>query len=199
MNIDPDSDNSYLVSPQKIKDALVAFKNFFSGDDSKEVLSVVSAVSSTAKGVKLVVDVRNWHIARKIKSFVETLETQHLNTQNFHRLIAKYGQEKVYSNVILSLDSLRSEKHAEAYAFLFAALLNEKIDWKRFKELQDILEKIDPSALDEDFNGKEPSYKLVTVGLAYVMTVMNGVKLVPNGKLYNDFEQYIVLPSKKDS
>lgn len=184
----------YLVSEEKIKESIQAFGDFLTHGDAKEVLSAVGEVSAVTRGIKLVVDVRNWHMARKIRKFVENLEVRNVGREQFEQLEQEYGKEKVLENVILSLDAMRSEKQAAAFAHLFEALLKGELDWKRFCELRNILEKIDPEALDEDFNEGQPTHRLVSVGLAYLQTVMNGVKVLPNGYLYNDFEKFVVIP-----
>src|SRR5690606_23520760 len=143
---------------------------------------------------KLVVDIRNWHIAKKIEKFTRAIQGQGFSKEQFKKLTDTYGKDRVQENVIISLDAMRSEKQAHAFSYLFAALLREDISWDRFSELQNILEKLDPVALDTDFSDKDPSYRLVSVGLAYVRTVYDGVKTSPNGSLYNDFKQYIIIP-----
>ena len=67
-------DNLYLVSEKKIKESIVALGGFISSGDAKDVLAIVGDVSTAAKGIKLVVNIRNWHIARKIKKFTEKEE-----------------------------------------------------------------------------------------------------------------------------
>lgn len=193
-----DLDNAYMVSQEKVKELINAFKDTLSTGEAKEVLAIAGEVSTVTKAAKVVVDVKNWHMTRKIRKFALSLEAQHLDKEQFNALIGQYGEENVYRNIILSLDVMRSEKQASAFACLFAALLKEDLEWKRFSELQNILEKLDPSALDEDFCGKKPSHKLVTVGLAYVTTIYNGVDVRTNGKLYNDFENYIVKPYRAE-
>lgn len=201
MNLSDDDRNTYLVSQDKLGEGLAIFRNYLSGEDAQEILTIISDATKVIKGVKLVIDLKNWHIAKKIKKFVEGIESQEVSREEFRKLVDKYGQDKTFSNVLLSLESMRSEKQASAFAYLFVALIRGDLGWERFDELQNILERMDPSALDGDFNGsKEPSHKLVAVGLAYPLTVMDGgVKVLPNGKLYDDFEKYIVTPYREQS
>ncbi len=196
-NFGDDTKSLYLASEEKIKEGFSALGDFLASGEAKEVLKIVGDVSKVASGVKLVVNIRNWHIAKKIARFVEGLARQPLEQEQFQKLEKKYGKDKVLKEVILSLDSMRDEKQASAFAYLFAALLRGDLDWKRFNELRNILEKIDPLALDDDFDGKEPTYRLVTVGLAYIQTVFDDVRVLPNGHLYNDFEKFIAIPYKE--
>lgn len=164
-------------------------KEFLSSDISKVVGDL--PVISTAKGViTMVYNVRNWRIARNVSYFVHGLQSDAVDQEEYDKLVRKYGRNKVLENVLLSLEMMRSEKQALAFSCLFDALVKGDLSWQRYSELQNILEKIDPSALDEDLSG-EPSYKFVTVGLAYVQTVYDGTKAVPNGKLFNDYKQYV--------
>ncbi len=169
------------------------FANNFLNGDLAQVAGDMPIIS-TAKGViSTVYNIRNWRIARNVNYFVHALQLGKAGQQDYDELVNKYGREKILENVLLSLETMRSQDQAVALSCLFDALVKGAIDWQYYSELQNILEKIDPSALNED-PSDEPSYKLVTVGLAYIQTVYDGVKVLPNGKLYNDYRQYILEP-----
>lgn len=167
---------------------------------NSEVANIVGEfpVTSTAKGIAAgVYGIANWRISRNIQYFLEGLKSGEATQEDYERLSEKYGREKLLENALLSLESMRSERQALAFSFLFDAFAKGELEWKRYCELQNILEKIDPLALDNDFNnGKEPTYRLITVGLAYIQTVLDGVRVVPNGKLYNDFKKFVIVPYK---
>jgi hypothetical protein len=163
---------------------------------NSEISKVVSdfPVLSTVNGiVAMVYNIRNWRISRNISYFVQGLQTGEAGQEDYNRLVLKYGRNRMLENVLLSLEMMRSEKQAIAFSCLFNALVRGDLDWQRYSELQNILEKIDPSALDEELMGS-PSYKFVTVGLAYVQTTYDGTKAVPNGRLFNDYKQYVAEP-----
>lgn len=167
-------------------------KEFLASDISK-VVGDLPVISTTKGVIAMVYNVRNWRIARNIGYFVQGLQSGAIDQEEYDKLVRKYGRNKILENVLLSLEMMRSEKQAIAFSCLFSALLRGGLDWQRYSELQNILENINPSALDEDLSG-QPSYKFVTVGLAYVQTVYEGTKAVPNGKLFNDYKQYIADP-----
>lgn len=191
-----ESDNKdiHQISVHTIESAITAFRGFFDSGDAEQLLEITGQVSMGLRFVKSGIDVRNWHTLRKIRQFVEDVDQMKIKPERFQDLVGKYGEEKVCQNVILSLEYMRSRRQASAFAHLFAALVNNEIDWRRFKELQNILEKIDPDALDLDFNGQPPSHRLTSVGLAYIQTVMDGIKVLPNGRLYADFKKIVVDP-----
>lgn len=187
------SDSAKSAIEENSEVILDKFANSFLKSDFSEAIGDFPVISSSKGVLSTIYNIRNWRIARNIRYFVSSLQSNQIDQEEYNKLVKKYGREKILENVLLSLEVMRSQKQAIAFACLFNALVTEKISWERYVDLQNIIEKMDPTALDEDQHS-QPSYKLVAVGLAYIITVFDGVRVEKNGKLYNDYDEYILKP-----
>lgn len=152
----------------------------------KEIVTEVPILKNVGAVVSIVGIVRNYAIARKISVFVETLRKNEPDLVLYDKLSKKYKDKRILEEVLLQIDRFSKESHAQVYAFLFQALLKEKITWQEFCSLGFSLERLDPQALNEKlyFHAKpgeplhQPSVRFVSAGLAYTQTVLGGTKSI---------------------
>lgn len=183
---------------------LDSFGEHFLKGELKEITTEIPVPKNVGAVISVVGIIRNYAIARKIGIFVETLRKNEPDYGLYDKLSKKYKDKRILEEVLLQIDRLNRESHAQVYAFLFKALLQEKITWEEFCSLSFSLERLDPQAFTEKlyFNVKpeqplkQPSIRFVSAGLAYTQTLFNGTKSIMT-PLGAKFWEYGMIPYQK--
>lgn len=184
-----------------------------------QVLKEIPAIKTMLTAIKIGKGVREWSFVNKLSVFIKTVQSGKINKENLEREKARFlenpdRKRKTMEMILLMIDRILEEKKARILANFYLALLNEKIDFKRFLSLCSVLDgfqllgietmrKI--SQLDPPFRGKSGTLKdetsqfdglaiLFSAGLALRIGAGSSWIITPFGQ---DFYNYGIAPLPK--
>lgn len=118
-------------------------KHFLTGDIQKIAVDL-PVIKNVAAVIALVHNIRNYSIAKKIGGFVKTLKESSPDKELYHKLVEKYGNEKILEEVLIQVDRFNKEEQAEIYGYIFSALLKNELDWEEFCTFGYFIERCNP-------------------------------------------------------